>query len=871
MTTSDLLKKAHAEHTAGKLPSAISLYQNALRQEPRNYAANYFLGVALYQAGRLADSARAFGAAIAADPRRPEAYKDRGLVQLKLQDFAAAEASFGEALRLQPGQAELHVNRGIALKSLGRAADAMACYRAALDLKPGFAEAHNNLGNVLLELGRTEEALASFERAAALKPGYAEAHLNAGNTLLEQDRPEDALERFQRAVALNPRNADVHHAIALALIRMDRGSDAFDALGKALDINARHVGALISRGSLHDARADHAAALTDFDRALSAAPSSIEALLLKAGLLQRLERLDESIALYDRVIALAPEKAEAYFGIGLVFIRRREFVAAAKSFDAAIAHDPNVAVYHFRRAVCLKELNEPKLALSSLERTLTLKPDHAAALVEKATILSNAERHDEALATLETLLALSPEDDRHSPWRLSEKLKVCQWDGIDRQIEDAAARIMAGKASLHPFAALNVFDAPDLHKRCAEARIRSMIEESLPRHRPGITRRGGKITVGYYSGDFRDHPMPYLTAELFQRHDRDRFRIVGFSFVNEPASPTRKRILPFFDAFHDVDEKTDQEVIELSRQEGIDIAVDVMGFTRYCRPTLFMAGLAPVQVSYLGYPGTMGTERMDYIIADPVLVPENKRQFYTEKIAYLPYSYMPNDTTRVIPKNVFTREALGLPDDKFVYCCLNNCFKIMPEVFACWMRILRQAPDSVLWLFSGKQVVRNNLMRAAEEHGIDPQRLIFAPAMPHADHLARQRAADLFLDTLPYNAHTTASDALSADLPVLTRIGSSFASRVAASLLTAVGLPELIVDSIDAYEAAALHYYRDREALSAIRRKLEQQKAASPLFDTPRYALDLEALYEMMLDRHEAGLPPDHLHTSAEDRPAELA
>jgi protein O-GlcNAc transferase len=355
--------------------------------------------------------------------------------------------------------------------------------------------------------------------------------------------------------------------------------------------------------------------------------------------------------------------------------------------------------------------------------------------------------------------------------------------------------------------------------------------------------------------------MLYLMAEIFERHDKERFRIVGFSFGPANKSVMRDRVLPFFDAFHDVREMSDQQVVELSKEERIDIAVDRKGFTENARASLFAAGLAPIQVNYLAYPGTMGVGYIDYIIADPVLIPKEQRYFYTEKVAYLPHSYQPNDRKRVISGKVFTRAELGLPDNAFVYCCFNNNWKITPDIFDLWMRILRQSPGSVLWLFESSKFVIENLGKEAEARGVARDRLIFAKRMSLPEHLARHKHADLFLDTLPYNAHTSASDALWAGLPVLTRAGKSFASRVAASLVKAAGLPELVVETTGDYEILALKFYKDREGLQDLKMRLEKNKLSCPLFDSERYVKDLEQLYFQMFERCRSGLAPDHITT----------
>ena len=325
----------------------------------------------------------------------------------------------------------------------------------------------------------------------------------------------------------------------------------------------------------------------------------------------------------------------------------------------------------------------------------------------------------------------------------------------------------------------------------------------------------------------------------------------------------RQRLASAFDRFIDTRDRSDREVALLARELGIDIAVDLKGFTQEGRTPIFAHGAAPIQVSYLGYPGTMGADYIDYLIADPTLIPAAHRADYAEKVVYLPDCYQPNDTRRRISDRIFTRAELGLPENAFVFCCFNNNYKITPGVFDSWMRILKAVPGSVLWLFEGNAAAASNLRQEAGRRGVEAARLVFAPLMELSGHLSRHRQADLFLDTLPYNAHTTASDALWAGLPVLTRIGETFAGRVAASLLNAIGLPELIVDSTAAYESQAIALALTPGALDAIRRKLAANRFATPLFDIASYTRHLEAAYAAMHERYRAGLPPDHIHVAS--------
>jgi predicted O-linked N-acetylglucosamine transferase (SPINDLY family) len=409
-----------------------------------------------------------------------------------------------------------------------------------------------------------------------------------------------------------------------------------------------------------------------------------------------------------------------------------------------------------------------------------------------------------------------------------------------------------------PFAVLALTDSSMLQRQAAETWVAARHPERRalppPARRPG----GGRIRIGYFSADYHGHATAHLVAGLLEAHDRERFEIFAFSFGPASGDEMRTRISAAVDRFIDVRDRSDQDVAQFSRSLGIDIAVDLKGFTSGARPDIFANRAAPVQVSYLGYPGTMGAGYIDYIIADRTVLPEDARRHYSEKVVYLPYSYQVNDDKREIADVAPSRAALGLPSDGFVFCCFNASYKIEPGTFRTWMRILQRIEGSVLWLFESNPAASASLRKEAEAAGVGGERLVFAEHLPQALHLARHRAADLFLDTRPCNAHTTASDALWAGLPVLTCAGESFASRVAASLLNAIGLPELVTTSPQHYEALAMELARDRGRLSGLREKLARNRLAEPLFDTARFTKHIESAYMQMDERHQADLPPDH-------------
>jgi protein O-GlcNAc transferase len=442
----------------------------------------------------------------------------------------------------------------------------------------------------------------------------------------------------------------------------------------------------------------------------------------------------------------------------------------------------------------------------------------------------------------------------------------CEWKETDPHIGCLIGKVKQQRKATRPFALLALTDSLTIQRQAAQILVDARYPEA-PSRPPLKRHAGNRIRIGYYSADYQDHATAYLMAELFERHDRGRFELVGISYGPDNRDEMRIRLSAAFDHFVDVRTKADSEVAALSRDLGIDIAVDLKGFTEEARTGIFSRRAAPIQVNYLGYPGTMGAPYIDYIVADPILIPPENRQHYAEKIVYLPNSYQVNDRKRRISDRQFTRAELGLPPAGFVFCCFNNNFKIAPSTFDGWMRILKQVEGSILWLLEDNETAADNLRREAEARGVEPGRLVFARRMPLPEHLARHRSADLFIDTLPYNAHTTASDALWAGLPVLTCVGESFAARVAASLLNAVGLPELVTATQEQYEAMAVALAGNAARLAELKEKLSRNRLTTPLFDTGRFTQHLEDAYTQMHQRYQAGLSPDHIYVDADPAP----
>lgn len=601
------------------------------------------------------------------------------------------------------------------------------------------------------------------------------------------------------------------------------------------------------------------------DAAFAAGPVTRDEWYNLGWLQQNIGRYEEAAASYDRTLVLDSRQPEAALNRGIALLHLRRFAAAIESFELYLPTNPNDAEAWISHGAALYGINALDGALASFSNALAINRDHIPALSSRAGILVLLGRYEEAIADYRALLARDPSADYAHGNLLHCQLACCDWRDLAPEKAIIAAGLRAGKRMVSPFQ--NVVHCEKTEEQFLAARAWIAHEMPTPKGKlwRGETYDHERIRIAYLSQDFRAHAVSYLMAGVWERHDVTRFETIAISFGPDDGSSMRKRAEKAFTRFIDVRMRSDEEIAKLIREMEIDIAVDLMGYSGQSRPGILAFRPAPIQVNHLGFPGTMGGNEIDYILADAIVVPEEHRAHYSEKIVTLPHSYMPADRTRTIAVSAPTRAELGLPEQGFVFACFNNAAKFAPEMFALWMRLLKNVPQSVLWLSQPNAAAMRNLVAFAQSHGVAPDRLIFALHELHVeDHLARLARADLFLDTSPFNAHTTACDALWAGLSVLTLPGGTFAGRVAAGLVNAVGLPEMIADSFAAYEALALKLARDKDALAGIRARLAQHRLTHPLFDTMLFTTHLEAAYLDMWRRHRRGEPPANFAVAAD-------
>jgi protein O-GlcNAc transferase len=669
-----------------------------------------------------------------------------------------------------------------------------------------------------------------LNRALEVRPQSVDALVNLGRAQSEAGYEEESETSYRRALAINPRFVLALNNYSIVLRKSGRVQEAIDLCDKALALQPNHVLAINNRGNaLFDAK-----------------------------------RYDESLADYNRALALAPQLAQAWLGRANVCHLLHRFGEARAAIDKALSLYPHSPEGWLAYGNILSKLHDHDAALSGYDKALALDPKLADAWIGRSSVLSALKRYPETIATYDKLLRVMPDARYALGYRLFAKMQICDWTDWNAECERVLAGVRQDRPVCEPSILLAIPATPADQLRCASAYASKYypVGPSSVSHSTRPT--GDKIKVAYVSSDFREHPVSYLLAGLIERHDRSKFTPIAVS-LGRDDSDMRRRLERAFESFIDVDAQGDAAAAKLLRGLGVDIVVDLMGLTQESRPGILAARPAPVQVGYLGYAGTVGGGHLDYLLADRWVIPQEQRSCYSEHVVYLPQSFQPNDR-RLIAERTPSREEAGLPEQGFVFCSFNQAFKITPDLFEVWMRLLTRVAGSVLWLQGSHPVAVANLRAAAQRSGIDPERIVFAARLPrNQDHLARHRLADVFLDTAPYNAHTSASDALWAGVPVVSCRGETFASRVAASLLHAVGLPELVARSLAEYEAMATRLATEPNFLAAFKARLAAQRESSPLFDVDQIRRHVETAFTTMHERHLRGEPPQHFAVAPDE------
>jgi protein O-GlcNAc transferase len=832
MTTG--LAQAQAAERAGQWRAAYDAYRAILAADARNAHALHRLGLVAYRLGRPDEALQWLQKALALGSNADLLLDFATLLQ-ETGRWAPAHAAFAAALKLAPLSVDGLLGVATCRHQGGRTADALAAYRAASVVAPAVAIIYENLGRALLSLGRDRDGAAALRRRLTLAPGPPGLWNALGVALHAVKEHKAAEEAYRAALRLDP---FFDSALGnLCLLMSETVGPAPIHLSFAA-LHPANVGTLNTAGNLFFAAGDLTRAARAYRAAARVAPDMIDPQINLAEISLRRDGQgvqDDVRAELRRLIALAPADPRPHRLLTRLLGQEQRFEAAlvaAKNAAAAAPDDGDVLA---------------DLGAAALRARLPLVAETAYG----------------------RLLRLAPGNLIGSAHLTELRMAACDWEGVAALTPRLLTGLRRGDGHAPPFILLGLPDAAPADQLEAARRWAARIARETTRiahpasplaaspvAAAAASPGDGRIRIGYLSADFREHAIAYLVAGMLESHDRDRFQVTAYSIGPDDESLMRRRIITGVERFVDLRELSDGAAATRIAADGTDILVDLTAYTAFARSRICAAGPAPTQVNWLGYPGTTGADFMDYIIADPHLIRPEEAAFYAEQPVLLPHSYQANDRKRPIAEETPGRKEAGLPESGFVFCCFNNLYKITPQVFDRWLSILRRAPGSVLWLLQGRPEAARALRARADAGGVAPERLIFAPPLPLALHLARHRLADLFLDTLPYNAHTTASDALWAGLPVLTCPGGTFAARVATSLLHAAGLPELAVDSPEAYEALALELAHDPRRLAELKEKLAAQRLTCPLFDDVRFARHMEAAFAAMHARRLSGAPP---------------
>ena len=759
------------------------------------------------------------------DSKNLQALHVLGLIKASQANYKEAAEYLARAARLHPNDASIQYNLAKALTDSGNDKEALIHHKKAVSLDPNNPEAWLNYGKTLFDINQHEEALKVFDQALNLNLSFYSAILNKGLTLHELRRYDEAIAHYDKALGLNPGNAEVWFIKGVTLCELKRYEEAIE----------------------------------NYDKALSLDPLYAEGWSNKGLTLYELRRYDEAIAHYDKALSLS-KFAGALSNKGITLNELKRYEEAIENYDKALSLDPLYAEGWSNKGLTLHELRRYDEAIDHYDKALSLNPTYVKGWVNKAESLNCLKKHSDSAKCY--LKALELEGHNSNSYLLGkahhQKMLECDWSNYEKSINEIFYLVNEGRKGTEPFGFQGIASSEELLRKSAEIYsndnfppLGNLSKFSQYKHH--------KIRIGYLCGEFRNQATSILMTRTWELHDKSKFEIFAFDNGWDDESEYRQRIIGAFSNIFDVSRLSDLDAAKLIQHNEIDVLVNLNGFFGRHRQGVFSYKPAPIQVNYLGFPGTIGVEYIDYIIADPVVIPEGSQKYYVEKVVYLPNSYQANDDQRKISDTQFSRVQLGLPEDAFVFACFNNNYKITPSIFDSWSRILKNVQGSVLWLLEDNPGAKENLIKEAFARGIDASRLVFAERLPIEKHLARHDSADLFLDTLPYNAHTTCSDAIWAGLPVLTMKGHTFPGRVSSSLISAMGVSELITHTQEEYEALAIALANSPEKLAKIKLKLASNRVTAPLFNTPLFAKNLEAAYIKMHERYLAYLHPDHI------------
>ena len=679
-------------------------------------------------------------------------------------------------------------------------------------------------------------------------PNFLESMLRHAVSEFQANNFESAEKMLIKILHAQKNNLPALHILGLIKAVQERHLEAAGYFKKALAINSQEPSLYYNLAKALSSSGRNLEAIKYHSKAVELASNNSEAWINYGNCLMLLGRENEAIKIFERALNLNPISLDAFLSLGECYRKLEIYELALECFKNAIQLNETSYLGWLGKARVEVSLKEGEDAIKSYAQCSYLSPESIDSYLELGLLYLSLKRYVDALSCYQKAHQINPDEEFILGNVLNLSLLTCSWRILPELISEISLKVTQGLKVAHPFTILSAIDSPDLQLRSSRIWAQHFQPMNPLKKEKLAKKRGEKIRVGYFSADFYNHATLHLMADFFERHDKTRFEIFAFSYGERINDDMFQRVAGLFDGYHYVGDISDEEVAKMGREQGLDIAVDLKGYTYDGRPGIFAHKAAPLQVNYLGYPGTLGTSDIDYIIADSTLIPEDLEKYYSEKIIFLPKSYQVNDPHRLISTNEFSRKQMGLPDGVFIYCGFNQHYKILPAMFDVWAKILNRVDDSILWLLVDDEVARSNLKNEIESRGVNPNRLFFADKIPTPDHLSRMKLGDLFLDTYPCNSHTTASDALWTGLPILTYQGDSFSSRVASSLLTAIELPELITKSLNEYENLAVELALNKDKLKSIKNKLESNRLTTDLFNSAVTTSHIESAYEKILD-----------------------
>ena len=747
---------------------------------------------------------------------------------------------------------------GACYKSLGKLNHAVKMFESAVNLKSDYVEAYKNLGITFKDLNRLNDAVKSFEKAIEIDSNNAVLHFYLANIFEELEQFENSIIHHQIAIEINPKFYESFNNLGNVFNRHKKIGDAIKNYQNAIEINPNFPEAYNNLGNIYKDLGKFKIAIKNYKKALEINQDFAEAFYNLGTVQQKLRLLEDSIVSFNNAIKINNGFIEAHNSLGSSLNLLGHHFDAMDSCNRALSINPDYAEAYNIIGNIYKDQSKPNNAIRSYKKAITLKSNYAEAHSNLGSIYRDRKQIEKALLYFEKAHSLKPDMSFILGDILQIKMRLCKWDNLSNQLIELRSRITNNEKVVSPFSLLGLIDDPKLQKKASEIYANYYYPKSDNLPNISVYPNHKKIRIGYFSADFKKHPVATLTAELYEMHDRKHFEVHAFSFGNDTNDEMNLRIKSGVDYFHDVKKTSLKDLVLLSRSCEIDIAIDLGGFTKKARTEVFAMSVAPIQLSYIGYLGTLGANYYDYLIADQIMIPKDYQKYFLEKIIYLP-SFQVNDSKEKQPDIVLTRAEIGLPKDSFVFCCFNNTYKITPAVLDLWTPILKSVTDSVLLLVADNEIAKSNLIKEFNQRGIGASRLIFGGRLERPEYLARYRLADLFLDTNPYNAGTTASDALRMGLPVLTLLGKAYPSRMAASIVNAVNLPELITNSEKEYVSLAIELANDQERLMNLKEKLVRNLSKAPLFNTKEFTKNLETAYINIYERHLQGQEPDHV------------